>query len=378
MALVWTVFFDWARDQASDMATAVIGFALPSLAQCKAIEDDGGENQAITCVSSNAPSFFDLPYDIRYLIYSMVLQPKFPLRRWEHYMTCPGCNLDITGTSIAKCSSLLFVNRQVYEEASPILHNIEHVVKIEQGASNGLWRQSALNHHRRPRRSGGVEKLAELEARRLRRIILDVTFKDASLKTKSTLQTSWNDSSVEWGQLYEPGSAVDSKTPVREEAILKEQVKDLVRVLTSGGAIRKVVIRLRNWPSWDVFTSAIDESSREVCACSKDDMLDVFRPLLEFDIDDQAVVDITAVSAGRSEGGDPIVDFVKLFNEKRAWHSESRLQDRASQCKDRYSSVGVNMEYQGRAWRLAAECRKCDQVFAEACELKEHVLSAHP
>ena len=270
--------------------------------------------------------FLSIPYDVRHMIYKMVLQPEFPLRRWEHYMTCPGCNLDITGSGIAKCTNILLANKQVYAEACPILHNVEHLIEGLQKPEEGLWRKASRADNVRVRRSGGVGRLTEQEARPLSRVKFDVTFENKRLARGQ----SWRGDDP-WAYLggglsgWDMGGEVEMPPPppTAEGKVLHEEVKDLVRVLEEGAAIRKLRIRMKRWPQGAVpaappGSETPEESSNvEESEVSVQMMVDIFQPLVELKSGGLEDVEVVAEVMAEKEECSQVHEFTRNFNQRR-------------------------------------------------------------
>lgn len=243
-------------------------------------------------------------------------------------MTCPGCNLDITGSGIAKCTNILLVNKQIYAEACPILHNVEHLIEGLQKPEEGLWRKASRADNVRVRRSGGVGKLTEQEARPLRRVKFDVTFEDK----KVAKGQSWRGDDP-WAYLggglsgWDMGGEVDMPPPpAAEEDILEEEVKDLVRVLEEGAAIRKLRIRMKRWPRWSVPDASVpsekpEESSKvEEPEVSVQKMVDIFQPLVELKSTGLEGVEVVAEAMVDKEECSQVHEFARNFNQRRREH----------------------------------------------------------
>ncbi|KKY17416.1 hypothetical protein UCRPC4_g05558 [Phaeomoniella chlamydospora] len=169
----------------------------------------------------------------------------------------------------------------------------------------------------------------------LRKIRFDVVFADAkpsdkpfysssSLPSNTTTPVSFDNpfATAHW---WSPSPIPPPPPPFLEETQLSQEIPDLVRVLQSGGMIRHLTIRLRKWPRWANGKPVIQSSEfYEVPECTVEDMLEVFRPLIEFQLqgieNDEVKVRAevykkTENENENAEGYDnPTTKFVEKFN----------------------------------------------------------------
>ncbi|MGI4851901.1 MAG: hypothetical protein ACRYGR_08165 [Janthinobacterium lividum] len=144
------------------------------IASSRLIHEREGTTDTVFAEHSDPPLvcyFFNLPYEIRHIVYASVLQPHLPLRRREHYATCCGCDIVIDNIQIESCTSLLRVNKQIHSEAVPILQNIIQTFTMEP-IFFSPW------HFAQPYRPRdqllGRWKLCETQAKTIRKIKLEI------------------------------------------------------------------------------------------------------------------------------------------------------------------------------------------------------------
>lgn len=255
--------------------------------------------------SGMATSLLDLPYDIRFMIYTLVLQPQLPLCQWLRHCPQLDCTICAPDSPLRGCTNILLTNRQVHDEASELLRNTWHTIKSLQEPGSGIWRSSAPGIEQR----GNVRRLKVLEAKRLRKIKFDVNFRQARERHFLTHMIIQNLSlGLEVPELWR-----ESLKPPPEDTDLEKDIRDLAQVLQSGRSIRTLVISLYKWPDWPTF-----EFDRLTLNYAVGDMLALFLPLIHLDLRNGLRVDVVAEVKGDDKTCVSALEFVKLFNAKRS------------------------------------------------------------